>query len=94
MDASKLALSLWERERVRANFTLTPSPSPKGEGKKGAAQSHVPVQLSGQNIRLTHYRSFGGISDIACSATAAMVKLGLAPKLAGITEPSTTHNPG
>jgi hypothetical protein len=36
-NASKLALSLWEREMVRANFTLTPNPSPKGEGENGAA---------------------------------------------------------
>jgi hypothetical protein len=38
-NASKLALSLWERERVRENSTLTPSPSPKGEGKNGGRLS-------------------------------------------------------
>ena len=37
---------------------------------------------------------FGGTCAMASSATAVIVRLGLAPRLTGMAAPSTTHRPG
>jgi hypothetical protein len=51
-------------------------------------------QTSGSGILRAYDASLGGILDMAYSARAVMVRLGLTPGLAGMIEPSTMYSPG
>ena len=45
-------------------------------------------------IALASLVALAGTAAMMCSASAVIVRLGLTPGLAGMTEPSTTYKPG